>query len=535
MQDEEWVAVFGMKENQDSVDGNPLHTYKEASKHDGIYSFEIEPVSPKIFIRQGSETRRWRYDKERWSEQNQQYSADIVLEYIDEVVQINMSDYLEHDTCNNEMVVRPPLITIDNHKTYKPLDVAKRTAPSNTLTLDSTIPNAQKKLVFEFDKSRIKEFEKFKHTLPRELNWLLWGAIPKNTLRWEGVFFNYPFGEEAAIDQKTLNREQWRLDPLWNSKLDDARNAFIALLSSWGEQSIFLTTREIKMYHPRFLHQEQDCTLQLGNRYGGGNPKLWHYFSLPKFLGCIQSKKMWFGRPSLFVDPFESKTNQATKAHQIQVAMRQLIDEYNAAILDKEIEFVAVNAYWAKYLSQSADGMLLETKFTTFDDVPSGLLSLAENRLDSINNSLLINCWHQNENESDAMWGLYSDRVFGITITSTEESIRKAFDENKVSLNVTPIEYHDLHSNDKVFDSLPVAYKHEAFEHEKECRVYLSGYPLPLDENGVSLPVKVDTLIDRIVLAPECPPWFKETVVWAVKSAGLNIEVEDSIFNENLY
>jgi len=508
LQDDEWVAVFGMAESQETVAGDPLQTYKPISKQEGIHSFEITPSSPRIFIRQGSMSRRWRYDKQRWSEQQQQFSSDIVIEYSDEIIQIDMNDYLEHDPCSDEIIERPPLITINDHKSYKSLLLSERVTIPNSSSLDSTIPDAQKYLVFEIDKSRTKELEKFKHTLSREINWLLWGAIPKNTVRQEGMFFSYPFGEHAGINQATLDREPWRLDASWNEKAEIARESFISLLKSWGEQPRFYTPREIRMYHPRFLHIEADRTLQFSNSRGGSPPNLWHYFSLPKFLHFIQSKTMWFGRPSLFTDPFESKTNRTTRAHQIQVVMRQLIDEYNAAILGGEVEFVAVNSYWADQLSKNTDGAIVETEFTSFNKVSIGLLSLAESRLDSINDSMLINCWHKNEMESDAMWGLYSDKAFGITITSTEESIREAFDENNVSLNVTPIEYHDLHSNEDVFDSLPVAYKHEAFEHEKEYRVYLSGYPLPLDKVGVSLPVKVDTLIDRVVLAPECPPWF---------------------------
>lgn len=203
--------------------------------------------------------------------------------------------------------------------------------------------------------------------------------------------------------------------------------------------------------------------------------------------------------------------------------------------MKKESEFLALNYNWASKLKQNDNGTICETKFTAFDQVPIGLRSLAENRLDSINNSLLVNCWHENDSESDAMWGLYSNRVFGITITSTPSRIRQAFSENNVNLLVTPIEYHDLHSSNKVFNRLPVTYKHKAFEHEKEYRIYLTGYPLSIENVGVSLPVNTDTLIEKIILSPECPQWFRETIEWAVKSAKIDINIEDSIFNKNLY
>ena len=527
------VAVFGMKKDQETVNGDPLHTYEYSLvPNDNIQTFEIEPYSPRICVRCRSQSLRWRKDKERHSETLETYLPEILLEYVDETVNIDISDYLEHDIIMDETPPQVPLITVNNHDSYENIHKNKKvilpTIPSNFNAY-----SVKKDMIFSFDKSKNKELEKFRRKLPRELMWLLYGPLPLNSSQMEAMFIGYEFGKDHGIDEKTLEREPWRLDASWNEEVEKYRQELIILLSKWGVQPKYYTNRELSMYKPRFLHQE--FTLQSRDIHGGGSPRIWHYFSLPKFLNFIQSKKMWFSRPSIFSDPFESKTNKGTRAHQIEIALRQITNEYNMAIFANEEEFISINSIWANQLNTDGHGKITATELSTFEELSIEFRSLAEDRLDSINDAFLINCWHENKLESDGMWGLYSDRMFGVAIASTPEKAREAFSNDNITLQVTPIEYHDLHANDKIFDSLPVGYKHISFQHEREYRIYLKGYPLPLEEVGVSIDIDMDILIEKIVLSPECPPWFKDSVIWAVKSAGLDIEIEDSIFSQSLY
>ena len=47
------------------------------------------------------------------------------------------------------------------------------------------------------------------------------------------------------------------------------------------------------------------------------------------------------------------------------------------------------------------------------------------------------------------------------------------------------ITYHDVHEDETVSDTLPVAYKHIAFQHENEMRAYVSVSDLPGINKGV--------------------------------------------------
>lgn len=528
-----WIAVFGIDKDEETVDGHPLQTYKSKSSPDDCeQTFEIEIHSPRIFIRCGSSSLRWRKDKERYSEISDTYSQDILLEYTNKTINIDMNEYLEHDNIMDDTPPQAPLITVNNHDSYESIHKNKRIIlPSISSNINKY--SFQKFMVFSFDKSRNKELEKFTRKLPRELMWLFYGPLPLNSTKMEAMFIGYEFGREHGINKQILEREPWRLNASWNKPLEEYRQELIVLLLKWGVQPKYYTSRELSMYKPRFIQKE--FSLKTSDLYAGGDPKIWHYFSLPKFLNFIQTKKMWFARPSIFSDPFESKTNKITRAHQIEITLRQLTDEYNMAISSNEKDFISINSKWAKKLNTDNNGKILLTEYSTFEELPIELISLAEDRLDSINNGFLINCWHENELESDGMWGLYSDRIFGIAIASTPERVRKAFSNNNITLQITPIEYHDLHLNDKIFDNLPVQYKHISFQHEREYRIYLSNYPLALDNIGVSIDVDMDILIEKIVLSPECPAWFKDTIKWAITSADLDIEICDSIFSQSLY
>ncbi len=531
--DDGWVSIFGMEAGQETVNGDPTHTYSSIEEPSGVHVFEISPKSPRVLVRAGGLTWRWRADKEQLSKTTDTYNPELMLEYEDKTIEFDWLDYMEHDSVSDEVPKVEPLITVIDHTSFKNLDDSQKRPFQYHFNPELDVSDQSKNMYFSFDRSHIKEIDHFRHRMPREVSWLLYGSLPAGGSRMESVFFGYEFGPDHGIDPKTLERQPWRLEPKWNVVSQKFKKELEDMLTSWGEKALHLTTREFVVVAPRFV--ASDNTFQLRNVYGGGDPTLWHYFSAPKFLDFVRTKQMWFSRSSGFSDPFESKTNQATRAYQVQTAVRKIVDEYNIAIHEKDEAFTQSCKVWAKHLNRNELGLITKTEMQSFSDVPVELLALAENRLDAINDSLLINCWHENPIESDAMWGLYSDRRFGVAITSSAEKIRSAFSGSGVNLNITPIEYHNLHTSEAVFDSLPVAYKHEAFKHEKEYRAYVSGYALPSSKPGISVSFDPVELIDKIVVSPECPSWFKESIQWAVDCAELEISVENSIFTLELY
>lgn len=121
------VAVYGMTESQETVNGDQLQTYENNASSDEIYqTFEINPDTPRVCIRARSMSLRWREDKEHYSKTLDSYSPEIVLEYTDGEVDIDLNNYLEHDHVMDEIPVQAPLITINNHDSYESIHKNQR-------------------------------------------------------------------------------------------------------------------------------------------------------------------------------------------------------------------------------------------------------------------------------------------------------------------------------------------------------------------------------------------------------------------------
>ena len=58
------------------------------------------------------------------------------------------------------------------------------------------------------------------------------------------------------------------------------------------------------------------------------------------------------------------------------------------------------------------------------------------NRMEEINKKwpkyVAVNCWHENEHESAAMWKLYIKSVEGIAIQSTYSKLKKSFINDEI-------------------------------------------------------------------------------------------------------
>jgi len=84
-------------------------------------------------------------------------------------------------------------------------------------------------------------------------------------------------------------------------------------------------------------------------------------------------------------------------------------------------------------------------------------------------------------------------------------------------------------------------YKLSSFSHERELRLIIQRHP-PINaqtksiewhaelfpDGGISIPVDLDILVERIVLSPTAPPWFENVVRSLVDKYGFSFPVECS-------
>ena len=156
--------------------------------------------------------------------------------------------------------------------------------------------------------------------------------------------------------------------------------------------------------------------------------------------------------------------------------------------------------------------------------------------------------FHINPFESAALWSIYAKSNQGIAIQSTFKRLCECFNdykENEIFIGL--IKYIDYTLEKMPIENNllpPLFYKRKSFEHEKEIRAiilspkqYLSEIPIKelLEKlpNGVYVPVNLDTLIEKIYIAPSTQPWVKSLIFSIIEKYGLNKDISQSYLDQN--
>lgn len=232
--------------------------------------------------------------------------------------------------------------------------------------------------------------------------------------------------------------------------------------------------------------------------------KVWRYMDFTKLVSLIDSRRLYFTRADKFEDPFEGswpKMNVFAR----EVVPEDIPPEGRDKFLNAMRNMGETNKHWPRYKA--------------------------------------INCWHMNDYESAAMWKLYLKSDEGIAIQSTYSKLKKSLiDDEKVFLG--KVKYIDY---DKEFIDAgnilgPFVHKRKSFEHEQEVRAVVSKWPTGdggIDftqetiGHGLEIRVDIETLIERIYVAPSAPAWFADLVSAAITRYGYKFEVVHSKLNES--
>ncbi len=123
-----------------------------------------------------------------------------------------------------------------------------------------------------------------------------------------------------------------------------------------------------------------------------------------------------------------------------------------------------------------------------------------------------ISCWHVDENESYAMWKLYSNKNKAIAIKSTIFLLKKAILDTEHEFCFFPVNYID-YEKDYIPESnafSPFFYKRDIYMHEREFRILTDEVEKINDyrtnkcrpKKGLYIKIDVNTLINAIVVSP---------------------------------
>jgi len=144
---------------------------------------------------------------------------------------------------------------------------------------------------------------------------------------------------------------------------------------------------------------------------------------------------------------------------------------------------------------------------------------------------IYVSSWHMSEHESAAMWKLYLKSGEGVAIQSTVGKLIESLKKVTFNVSIGMVKYVDYEKDEIPQCSILslATHKRKSFEHENELRAIITDRTYI---EGLSVPVDLDALIEKIFVAPTSPEWIHDLLTKVVTRYGLNKKVEKSILEQ---
>lgn len=224
--------------------------------------------------------------------------------------------------------------------------------------------------------------------------------------------------------------------------------------------------------------------------------KIWRFMDFTKFVSLLDQKSLYFTEFRKFEDPLEGTFPDGNRKETLELLEKAF--EGNQAMLDHI------------------------HKENPIDFTQKGLHEMGY---------YYINCWHENEYESAAMWKLYSDQEKGIAIQSTFKNLKNCFCKFERDVAVGEVDYLNYNEDsipikNEIIIYQPYMHKRKSFVHENEVRavVYIRKNEIE-NADGIYVPVSLNRLIEKIYVSPRSSEWFLDLVKSITKKYKLNKEV----------
>lgn len=232
---------------------------------------------------------------------------------------------------------------------------------------------------------------------------------------------------------------------------------------------------------------------------GNAEARIWRYMDFTKFVSLLDKSALFFSRADKLDDPFEGSYSKAN----VKLRPQMYKDKVPPDVLQ---HLTKVHKLFLKYT--------------------------------------VINCWHLNEYESAAMWKLYLKSNEGIAISSTFNRLKGCLESEKPIIFIGKVQYIDYEKDWLPEGNMlyPFVHKRKSFAHEQELRAVIQEFRYkedgeidwdkpPFDE-GIYVQVNLETLIDKIYLAPTSPKWLFELVKAVTSRYKLDKEVLQSTLDD---
>ena len=137
----------------------------------------------------------------------------------------------------------------------------------------------------------------------------------------------------------------------------------------------------------------------------------------------------------------------------------------------KFVDLLECGTLWFRrvdLLDDPREGLLADHEFARLSERPDGMARSVE-ALRSLSH---VNCWHESDVESMAMWDLYGANGWGVAIKTTVKSLKDAI-ANAEPIHIGRVEYLDWkqHDGDPANAIGLCVRKSDAYMHENEVRL----------------------------------------------------------------
>jgi len=225
------------------------------------------------------------------------------------------------------------------------------------------------------------------------------------------------------------------------------------------------------------------------------------------------------------------------------------IENYLSLVTSKTLHFTRASAFDDPWEGEYPDWVMDIMKQYRADDMPSFFAHTAVAK-----DLMYISCWHQNSNESAAMWKIYGRAECSVAITTTiprfKESASAPYRKNLWYGKIRYIDYSIVQSGPNKPEEV-FFWKRKSFSHEKEVRFVtkLERKDVTKSEDSseiirltdtpthVGMPVELSKLIDRVYVDPMSKDYlFKSVQEITRQYCGETVAVEKSkLYDRRFY
>ena len=275
---------------------------------------------------------------------------------------------------------------------------------------------------------------------------------------------------------------------------------------------------------------------------------IWRYMDFAQLVSLLDRRALFFCRADKLGDPFEGAWSNPTIEALRLNDKKEVIDHGDRVVLNDMNLGPVITLDTSKFgTSQRPDA---DTLIRAWQKM---LLKTKEDA-----RFTMVTCWHENDNESEAMWRLYASRDYGVAIRSSFGGLIRSFTSRlpDIVARVKYISYDTTAMPLRI--SAPFLHKRISFEHEREVRAVITefresasqkqaglppptqkkrrfvykardvDYSIPVCDVGIYYGVDVSELVQEVVVSPYAPPWFVELIGSVVKRYGLEFPVRQS-------